>query len=61
MKKYRNKSTGEEIETDGKPNKEDNIGLFVFRSASLLTGIDFTYMSVNQNDFNKQYEEVTNE
>lgn len=60
FKKYRHKESGEEFEVNDKclNGSDPKIGLWQWRSASAVTGVDFSYSSVERDKFNQQYEPI---
>ena len=50
--------TGEEFEVQNDDLEKDKIALWQFRSASPITGIDFSYSSVSREQFFNLFEEV---
>ena len=58
LKKYQNKQTGEIIDSDAEPTLRGNIALWVWRSTSIITGLDFTFYSIPEEEFKRNYAKI---
>jgi hypothetical protein len=60
FKKYKHKESGKEWEVSDEclNGSDPTIGLWQWRSASVITGIDFTYTSATRQEFAENYEPI---